>query len=332
MKRKYKDTKPKFKYVTPKAGQRFSLPYDFDQSDENKRMIENKNTFKHESYLRVKHKVNKEYSLDIHLYSTFLAQIFSKSFFDLTELKTKKIVKVWLYPFWVKYKDAYLQGRDYFQKTFTVSSEVLYGNNGKLLERTLHTHYYHTNFENNFEGGWRYWETHSPFHLEFETMQRYGYYAGIISSLYEYMRLHPIIFSKFSVCKDLDKHDGNATSKRPDPDIEDLKRIDSENVFNSKMSAEIPIKYFEPLWDLGYITKKDFIKFIKSGFFGFKYDEKINMNFKPGTKGKVIRLFYMFYNNSVPLEKTSHLRDKYIRLLTDNFSEFDFSTVKNNFR
>jgi hypothetical protein len=49
-------------------------------------------------------------------------------------------------------------------------------------------------------------------------------------------------------------------------------------------------------------------------------------------KGAVVKIFYKFYLLGKDYENNYHVRDKYIRLLTDYFEGWDFEHVKKNFK
>lgn len=330
------DKKPKFKFLTPKDGDRFRFVDGFENSEEILRMKESKITFENEAYLFIRPDKNETDIEGYNIYVVLFAQLFTYSFFDLIDLSTQKLVKVHTYPFWLAYKKAYKEGRSFFKENYFVSGEVLYGRNGKVLERTIHKHYYHTDF-NNFNEGWSYWERFSPLVFEMDSFAKYGYYGGIISSLNEYKKLHPDVFSKFAVCDDTNTHIAFATPKT-NLALEELKRTKVSNKFNKNMPLAIPIDHFKVLFEsknkngAPFLSESDFVKFIRSAFLGEPLKEKIKLKFGSGSKGQIISLFHRFYSIGGQYEKSLHVRDRYIHLLTDNFEGWNFEQVKQNFK
>lgn len=330
------DKKPKFKFHTPKEGDRFKFVDGFENSEEIQRMNENKIAFENEAYLFIHPSENETDISGYNVYVALFAKLLGNSFFDLIDLRNHKLVKVHTYPFWLAYKKAYKQGRSFFKENYTVSGEVLYGKHGGILERTIHKHYYHTDFKN-FNEGWSYWERFSPLVFDMDSFTQYGYYGGIISALNEYKKLHPVVFSKFALCNDTNTHTEIETPKTKLA-LEDLKRSKASNKFNERMPLAIPIDHFKVLFEsknkkgAPFLSESDFVKFIRCAFLGEPLKEKIKLKFGSGSKGQIISLFHRFFSIGGQYEKSLHVRDKYIHLLTDNFEGWSFEQVKQNFK
>lgn len=333
MKSKDLNKKPNFKFVTPKVGSNTHCLKIQWKRKQISQMKMNKKIFGYEGFLHfAKHK-NEDFSVNVYI-ATF-ARILGSSFYELKNIKTGKIELVHTYPFYLKYREAYVKGRNYFNETFGVSSEVVYGKNGQLFERTLHTHYYHTSFDN-FGSGWNYWEKWYPEIFDLETFSTYGYNGGIISALNDFKKLHPLLFQNFSVCKRTDHND--VKEQVPNVELEDLKRTQIPNQFNSSMPITVPINHFKILFESTnekkkpYIFQEDFNKFIHRAFLGSQSTGKIKMRIPSGGRGGVVKLFYEFYVIGKQYENNFQVRDKYIRLLTDYFEGWDFEHVKKNFK
>ena len=128
-----------------------------------------------------------------------------------------------------------------------------------------------------------------------------------------------------------------------------LKEIDRENTpsvheqpinhFCAKMPLEVARKHFKKLTinkskgnNEPFLTNVQLDLFIKQAFEENIEIEKLTLNLAPyKEKLFLVKLFYQFYELGIEYEGTSQCQDKYIRLLTDNFTNWDYDNIKNNF-
>lgn len=110
--------------------------------------------------------------------------------------------------------------------------------------------------------------------------------------------------------------------------------------FSDKLNLRAAIEHFEVLKtrvsklnNKPFLTDKQFETFINVAFCSGKRTRKIRFNKKPkGEKQLIVRLFYEFYSNTYEeLFGSQNNRDKYIKLLSDNFLGFEFDSLKTNF-
>lgn len=85
-----------------------------------------------------------------------------------------------------------------------------------------------------------------------------------------------------------------------------------------------------------FLTNDQLKNFITRAFLGKEGIEKINFNWVIGDRKTIIRQFYNFYHNPDQITSSKYdlrpkRRDFYIKLLTDNFMDFDFEIIKENF-
>ncbi|GAB3909116.1 hypothetical protein GCM10028803_46140 [Larkinella knui] len=84
-----------------------------------------------------------------------------------------------------------------------------------------------------------------------------------------------------------------------------------------------------------FLSVNDLKLFIDRAFLKKTGVKKLTLNFGPKEKLFVWKLFYQYYLNCICIEtgveRGTQCRDKYIRLLTDNFTNFTFDEVKANF-
>jgi len=110
--------------------------------------------------------------------------------------------------------------------------------------------------------------------------------------------------------------------------------------FSNKLELDTVRSYFEVLKtrvskgnNEPFLSDEKFEMFINVAFCSGKLNEKIKLNKKPkGEKQLIVKLFYEFYNTTYEkLFGYQKMRDKYIKLLSDNFMGFEFDSLKNNF-
>lgn len=83
-----------------------------------------------------------------------------------------------------------------------------------------------------------------------------------------------------------------------------------------------------------FLTEEQIELFIKKAFYGEQGIHKQSFNYNPQREtGLIIYHFYQFYclAQNEHFEDSNQCRDKYIKLLTDNFINWDFNKVRKNF-
>lgn len=119
-----------------------------------------------------------------------------------------------------------------------------------------------------------------------------------------------------------------------------LNHSSEENIFCKGMPIEFAIDHFkkftEPDSKKGtkFLTPEQLNNFISKAFLGNVKLEKQNFNYSRGERRIIKKHFYFFYTKV--MEKKYDLRptcrDYYISLLSDNFNDFTFKNVKDNFK
>lgn len=112
---------------------------------------------------------------------------------------------------------------------------------------------------------------------------------------------------------------------------------DEENIFSKSMPISIANEHFKVLTERKskngqpFLTIEAFDYFIQRAFLG-KDKPKQTINWGDREKLFIVKRFYEFYNISWrDYENTQQCTEKYIRLLTDNFTNWDYKDVKSNF-
>ena len=80
-----------------------------------------------------------------------------------------------------------------------------------------------------------------------------------------------------------------------------------------------------------FLTQPQFRQFIYKAFLNEIGIQKIQLNAGPKEKGFIIKLFHQFFQLAKPYD-SKFSRSNGIELLTENFSNWSFEEVKNNFK
>lgn len=113
----------------------------------------------------------------------------------------------------------------------------------------------------------------------------------------------------------------------------------TENTFCKGMPIEAAREHFGKLTNANSSNGKPFLtvegleKFIQRAFLGDTAVPKQLLNLNPNRETGLVRnVFYLFYSEAVKQwEPNTQCREKYIKLLTENFEGWDFASTENNF-
>lgn len=134
---------------------------------------------------------------------------------------------------------------------------------------------------------------------------------------------------------------GGLPQQKDVEEIPDIDFNDAVNNFNG-MPLDRVRSHFQELTIIKskngkpHLTEEQLSRFIKKVFIeGVTLsDSKIEFNINRGDKQAILRVFYDFYTksiSSIQYEGTMLRKEKYVKLLTDNFMNFDYKKVSNNF-
>ena len=112
-------------------------------------------------------------------------------------------------------------------------------------------------------------------------------------------------------------------------------QFEARNVFNN-VPLEKVIAHFKQLCekDRLVLTELQFNNFINRAFLGNTSIEKQSFDTSKVSKTKIIKLFHVFYQKcdiKWDYEKPNIHITKYVKLLTDNFSNWEYKSVSDNF-
>lgn len=125
--------------------------------------------------------------------------------------------------------------------------------------------------------------------------------------------------------------------QEPEKSIPDNSQ-DEENLFCKGMPLNFPREHFRVLTERESINGKPFLtieafeSFIQRAFLGEDLPKQ-TINWGHGEKFFIVKRFYQFFNLSCKgyFENTYNCREKYIKLLCDNFTGWGYRDVFNNF-
>lgn len=107
----------------------------------------------------------------------------------------------------------------------------------------------------------------------------------------------------------------------------------SENKFSHLMDMGIVINHFQVLTEKKnkegnpYLSKAQFLSFLKKGFLNDAKLPKQKINCLPGEKGIVILLFYKFYEKAVADYSHHNKKEKFLNLFVDCFDNWEPRTI-----
>jgi|GEM_PF-2238091 len=132
------------------------------------------------------------------------------------------------------------------------------------------------------------------------------------------------------------------TETKPEQVITIVKKTDTEiiNTFCNSMPLSVPMEHFKVFTlpnkknkSIPFLSLNQFNSFIERAFHGKTELPKQTFTLAPHKeKLFLVKRFYEFYSIAVKdYENTSQCQEKYIKLLTDNFTNWDYQNIKNNF-
>jgi len=227
---------------------------------------------------------------------------------------------------------GFVEGEKYFKENYGTSGDHLYGINSEEYIRELHDQYYHKGRRNRLSG-WVYAKRSFPVIIRHKTIAEYGYYTGIIDCVEVLKYNHTHLFNKYFFDRCLENGEP-VPENRISANLEQF-----ANMFIPGMKMIIAIEHFYKLIKekskrnkKPFLNDEQFENFIKRAFLEESTIEKQTLNVNKGEKGFIIKLFHSFYQLSYEYDSIHHNTKTYIKLLTNNFTNWTFDEVKNNFK
>lgn len=114
--------------------------------------------------------------------------------------------------------------------------------------------------------------------------------------------------------------------------------IKSENTFLKGFTMQKVVDHFKPLTEKKstngkpFLTDLQLIHFIQRGFLNKNSISKQTFNLAVGEKGFIINRFYEFYNIAVGQYNEPNKKKRYINLLSDNFTNWNYQSITSFFK
>lgn len=134
--------------------------------------------------------------------------------------------------------DAFIEGCKYFDSNYKANISTLYGENAALYIRDMHNRYFHIVVDN--MEGWGFVKNSYPLLVNHETINKYGFYSGIVSKVDDMAKDNPSLFKTFEVCEHM-------IQPKKGLSIELLKKIHKE--YDGKLWDSIKLNEFLSIFD-----------------------------------------------------------------------------------
>lgn len=110
------------------------------------------------------------------------------------------------------------------------------------------------------------------------------------------------------------------------------------NIFQKSMPIDVAVSHFKKLTENNskngspFLTTEQLDIFIRKAFCGVQDLPKQTFNQAPSGEKSIIQyVFREFYDTNWDYFGTGQVQDKFIKLLTENFTDWDYENVRNNF-
>jgi hypothetical protein len=126
------------------------------------------------------------------------------------------------------------------------------------------------------------------------------------------------------------------SSQALNQEIEKINKL--ENKFFKGMPMKTPIEHFKKLTEekskngKPFLTEVQLISFLNRVFLHDQSEKMQKINYEYGEKGIIIKLFYEFYDIAMKDYSGYRKKERYIKLLSDNFFDMEYDTIKYSFR
>ncbi len=149
---------------------------------------------------------------DYKVYSPALAYLFTSKDLKVTDrnLKTEVIFDNNLHM--GIYFNGYNLGEMDFEKEYTISLNVMYGENAQHYIKDLHQNYFHVQHKY-LQGSWDKVKKTMPIIITHQLIFTLGYYSGIINKVDTLASKHPDLFVNFYKCEHSSKKNNNSAEQ-----------------------------------------------------------------------------------------------------------------------
>ena len=174
---------------------RFSINSDFWEQERTKLELASfQSKINNEGFLNVE--VEKE---TVKIYNPQLAVILTSNELPAKDLDTQTETKIDSWKYLKTFVAAYKEGEQYFETTFKVSPEIMFGAGGKNYVNEIHMNFFH--LQHRMNEGWVYVKKAEPLILTHKAIKEYGYYSGLVNKVEQLIIEYPRLFAAFEKCE-----------------------------------------------------------------------------------------------------------------------------------
>jgi len=174
---------------------RFSINSDFWEQERTKLELASfQSKINNEGFLNVE--VKKE---TVKIYNPQLAVILTSNELPAKDLDTQAETTIDSCEYLKTFVAAYKEGEQYFETTFKVSPEIMFGAGAKNYVNEIHMNFFH--LQHRMNEGWVYVKKAEPLILTHKAVKEYGYYSGLVNKVEQLIIEHPRLFAEFEKCE-----------------------------------------------------------------------------------------------------------------------------------
>lgn len=139
----------------------------------------------------------------VKIYTPELAVIFGSSNIQARNLDLKTDTIINGIDFIKSFVEGFKEGENYFKTEFSIDAKTMYGQNSELYVKNIHLNFFHVLHSDQIYKGWNFVKINYPILITKAIIKKYGYYSGIVSSVEELIKKHPILFANFYKCEEI---------------------------------------------------------------------------------------------------------------------------------
>ena len=254
----------------------------------------------------------------VKIYNPQLAVILNSNELPVKDLDAQTETTIDSWEYLKTFVAAYKEGEQYFETTFKVSPEIIFGAGAKNYVNEIHMNFFH--LQHRMNEGWVYVKKAEPLILTHKAVKEYGYYSGLVNKVEQLIIEHPRLFAAFEKCEH-NMQPQQVETEHATPTF--------TNNFDRVTPTEIYKHFKAGLLDKQYLTEHELNDYLKAAF-ELKTIPETLFKINDAPKKKVIEaVFYNYYKNVAG--KIHHKQKQYAALLGDYFEGYKTTTVSSNF-
>ena len=137
------------------------------------------------------------------VYTPELAFIFGSSNIQARNLDLKTDTIINGKDFIKSFIEGFKEGENYFKTEFSIDAKTMYGQNSELYVKNIHSNFFHVLHSDQNYKGWNFVKSTYPILITEAIIKKYGYYSGIVNTVEELIKKHPVPFANFYECEEI---------------------------------------------------------------------------------------------------------------------------------